>query len=133
MKKIIDLNKKARAILINGRPFVEYLSLGQWMGFRWGKAEISIRTWSPVFATDLWRSIFYIKGDAWNLDAVWDLEILRNLNAGLDEKLKTQKKRLMEEEKRLRFVGEMRVTRSLATQFFRSLAMTSATQERKAI
>lgn len=41
--------------------------------------------------------------------------------------------RIVEEEKRLRFVGEMRVTRSLATQFFRSLAMTSATQERKAI
>jgi len=93
MKKIIDLNKKARAILINGRPFVQYTDLGEWMGFRWGKAEISIRTWSPILATDLWRTRLYSKEGAWDLDETWDLEILRNLNAALDQKLKDQERR----------------------------------------
>lgn len=92
-KLIHDLNKKARAILINGRPFTKKTGMGEWMGFRWGKAEISIRTWSPILATDLWRSMFYSKGGSWDLDPGWDLEILRNLDAALDDKLKEQERR----------------------------------------
>lgn len=93
MKKIIDLDKKARAILINGRPFLKKTGMGEWVGFRWGKVEISIRSESPHFPDDLWRTRLYTKEDAWDLDLNWGIEILRKINAAMDEKLKIQKKR----------------------------------------
>lgn len=101
-KLVLDLNGKARAVLINGRPFIKKTSLGEWMGFRWGKAEISIRSESPYFPDDKWRTRFYTKEDAWDLRGNWGVEILRNINAALDEKLKDQEKRRMEEEEKVR-------------------------------
>ena len=120
MKNIIALNKKARAILINGRPFVEYFPLGQWMGFRWGKSEISIQTQSKYSPENIWRTRLFIKDTGWNLDANWDLEILRNLNAALDEKLKCQEKRRLEEEKKLR---QAKINLNAAQKFYGDLTL----------
>jgi len=124
LKAIIGLDKKARAILINGRPFVKKTTLGEWMGFRWGKGEISIRIESPHFPDDKWRTRFYTKEDAWDLRGNWDVEILRNLNAALDEKLKTQEKRRLEEEERLR---QAKVNLNVTQKFYGDLTLKELT------
>lgn len=100
-KPIHDLDKKARAVLINGRPFVKITTLGEWMGFRWGKAEVSVQTGSKYYSEIVWMTRLYTKTDAWILGIDWAVEILRNLNAALDEKLREQEMRRIKVQERV--------------------------------
>jgi hypothetical protein len=43
----------AGAIIDNGRPFAESNGLGRWIGFRWGKAQVSVRMDTPKRIRDL--------------------------------------------------------------------------------
>ncbi|MDI6756021.1 MAG: hypothetical protein QME78_16735 [Thermodesulfobacteriota bacterium] len=101
-KPIFDLSRMTWAVLINGRSFIEKTSLGEWLGFRWGRAEISVQTSSKYFPERVLTAHLYLPNDAWALDFDWTLKILRNLDTALDEKLRVQEKRQMEEEERLR-------------------------------
>jgi hypothetical protein len=90
-RPICDLHKKARAILVNGRPFIEETSLGEWIGFRWGKTEISVRTEVnpkyPELSGQKWRTRLFANGNAWDLGTGWVVEILRNVDAVIAGKL----------------------------------------------
>lgn len=89
-----SIDEYAMAVLMNGRPFVEKFSLGRWVGFRWGKCEISVRTEAPE-PDWLWRTRFITPTGAWDLAPGWDMEILRNVSAVLDQKIETRERRLI--------------------------------------
>jgi len=91
MDKELDL--MAQAVLIHGRPFLDAFSLGRWVGFRWGKCEISVKTESPKDPSQVWRTRFITPTGAWDLAPGWDMRILRNVSAVMDQKLEDQERR----------------------------------------
>lgn len=86
---IDDLENKAMIILREGRVFYEETSLGEWIGFRLGKVEITIRLWAPYGMQDsVWVPRLITKTDAWKLPDDWTMRILRDSINALGEKIR---------------------------------------------
>lgn len=83
------LEDKAMLILRYGRVFYEETSLGEWVGFRLGKVELSMRVRAAYGMEDsCWVPRLITRADAWKLPADWTLRILRDSCNALGEKIR---------------------------------------------
>lgn len=99
MMKSQDFDQNALAVMIHGRPFIQTTSLGEWVGFRWGKVEVSVRTKGANFLDDIWQARLYNKTSVWKLDLDWSLEIMRKVNDALGRKIEAKKRDLSDAQK----------------------------------